>query len=154
MKFNFREALENLSEKHKYYETPEGYAEWFLRNAVEKMAHMGISSKEIGEIYFVLFQDYLEEHVSLMMAYVPKDKVQEQKFWEIKKEIPEIIHHAMIFSTLIEKFKDFLKNRREGILIFEAIENEINSQGFVCEDIAPLHKRRDQNLIKYIKIKI
>ena len=152
MKFNFREALENLSEKHKYYETPEGYAEWFLRNAVERMAHKGISSKDIGEIYFLLFQNYVRDCVTLMMAYVPKDKVQEQKFWETNKEIPEIINHISIFSMYIEKFENFFKNRREGTLIFEAIDNELKVQGFVCEDIAPLHKKRDPNFLKYIKV--
>lgn len=154
MKFNFREALDNLSEKHRYYETTEGFAELFLRRAIDIMECNDISSNKIEEIYFVLFQNYEENRVTLMMAYVPKDKAQGQKFVDANKEIPELIHHNSIYSLYVEKFESFFENRREGIGILKHIENEIKTQGFVCKDITSLHQKRDQNIINYIKVTV
>lgn len=149
MKFDFRQALENIPKTIKYYQTPEGKAERFLKQAIDTMAHKQISLEEIGEMYFGLGGIYFENEPLLFFSYVPKDKVKEVKIDD--RGIPEKIQHIAIFAERI-KDEDEGKNLHEGISVFDVIEKKLKANGFKCEDISKLHKKRDQNLCKYIKI--
>lgn len=152
MTFNFRQALENLQKTREYYETPEGKAEWFLKKAIDEMIVKNISFEKIGEIYLGLILNYDDTSLKLFISYVPKDEVQEQKFWtHNNEEIPEKIKDTYIFSMNLEKY-NLVENYKEGHLIFEAIEKELETQGFIYEDIAPLHRKRDGFIVRYSKI--
>lgn len=155
MKFDFRQALENIPKTIKYYQTPEGKAERFLNESINTMAQKNISIEEVSEMYLGLSSSPYEHDIKgvrLFFSYLPKDTV--KKIEIDNKGIPNINEYTSIYAGYIKNSNtkgNFLEDMEEGISVFEIIEKELKSKGFNFEDLS-FYRKRFHNLHRFRKI--
>ena len=155
MKFDYRQALENIPKTIKYYQTPEGKAERFLKESINTMAQKNISIEEVSEMYLGLSSSPYEHDIKgvrLFFSYLPKDTV--KKIEIDNKGIPNINEYTSIYAGYIKNSNtkgNFLEDMEEGISVFEIIEKELKSKGFNFEDLS-FYRKRFHNLHRFRKI--